>query len=206
MSRRMPSSSLAMFNRVGLWRMPLNISYTYIVVDKIFRRRLFHGGKKLKLSLAHILLLLHVAQVNRWHPHLKTRQTKTGLTSNQKDRPKTKKRLETGQTLAGLTSNWQIGRTDFGQVSDNLKHYKKVLSSLMIFTRPLALEGVESTSWNSVHLFVCPSVITSYSYPFLSDSKLRRVTQPLPRYPMSPIHVSHARPHSPVNWSPLPVN
>ena len=28
------------------------------------------------------------------------------------------------------------------------------------------------------------------SFPFLSDSTL---TQPLPRYPMSPIHVSHAR-------------
>ena len=35
-------------------------------------------------------------------------------------------------------------------------------------------------------LSVCPSVITPYSFPFLSDSKLRRVTQPLPRYIMSP--------------------
>ena len=52
--------------------------------------------------------------------------------------------------------------------------------------------------------FVCPSVITSYSFPFLSDSKLRRVTQPLPQYPMSPIYVSHACPHSPVNWSLTP--
>ena len=48
---------------------------------------------------------------------------------------------------------------------------------------------------------VCASVITSFSFPF-SDSKLRRVTQPLPLYPMSPIHVSHDPPHSPVNWSP----
>ena len=56
-------------------------------------------------------------------------------------------------------------------------------------------------------LSVCPSVITPYSFPFLSDSKYRRVTQPLPRrYPMSPIHVSHARPHSPVNWSPNEVD
>ena len=31
------------------------------------------------------------------------------------------------------------------------------------FTR--LLTGVESTSGNSVHLFVCPSVITSYSFP-----------------------------------------
>ena len=42
----------------------------------------------------------------------------------------------------------------------------------------------------SVCMFVRLSVITSYSFPFLSDSKL---TQPLPQYPMSPINVSHAR-------------
>ena len=35
-------------------------------------------------------------------------------------------------------------------------------------------------------LSVCPSVTTPYSFPFLSDSKLRRVTQPLPRYPNIP--------------------
>ena len=39
-------------------------------------------------------------------------------------------------------------------------------------------------------LSVCLSVIASYSFPFLSESKL---TQPLPLYPISPIHVSHAR-------------
>ena len=54
-------------------------------------------------------------------------------------------------------------------------------------------------------LFICLSVITSYSFP--SDSKLRRVTQPLPRYPMSPsMSPMPPPPHSPVNWSPLPVN
>ena len=37
----------------------------------------------------------------------------------------------------------------------------------------------------SVCMFVRLSVITSYSFPFLSDSKLSKVTQPLPRYPMS---------------------
>ena len=61
--------------------------------------------------------------------------------------------------------------------------------------------GVESTSGNSVHLFVCPSVcpssllilflIQTLSLRNLPQSTL--VTQPLPRYPMSPIHVSHAR-------------
>ena len=45
----------------------------------------------------------------------------------------------------------------------------------------------------SVCLSVRLSVITSYSFPFLSDCKLRRITQPLPRYPMSPIHVSYVR-------------
>ena len=45
--------------------------------------------------------------------------------------------------------------------------------------------GVESTSGNSVCPFVCLSVITSNYFPFpYSDSKLRRVTQPLPWYPM----------------------
>ena len=69
------------------------------------------------------------------------------------------------------------------------KTWGQDIQNLVIFTRPLT--GVESTSGNSVHLFVCLSVITSYSFP--SDSKLRRVTQPLPRYPMSPIHVSHGK-------------
>ena len=55
----------------------------------------------------------------------------------------------------------------------------------------------------SICPFVCLSVITSYFFPFLSDSKLRRVTQPLPRYPMSPsMSPMPPPPHSPVNWSP----
>ena len=59
----------------------------------------------------------------------------------------------------------------------------------------------------SICLFVHLSVITSYSFPFLSDSTLMRVTQPLPRYPMSPsMSPMPPPPHSPVNWSPLPVN
>ena len=40
------------------------------------------------------------------------------------------------------------------------------------------------------------SVITSYYFPFSDSRNLPKstlVTQPLPRYPMSPIHVSHAR-------------
>ena len=49
--------------------------------------------------------------------------------------------------------------------------------------------------------FVCMSSLLIL-FLFFQTLKLRRVTQPLPQYPMSPIHVSHARPHSPVNWSP----
>ena len=53
----------------------------------------------------------------------------------------------------------------------------------------------------SVHLFVRLSAITSYSFP-CSDSKL---TQPLPWYPMSAIHVSHDRqPTSPPSQSTGP--
>ena len=56
---------------------------------------------------------------------------------------------------------------------------------------------------------ICLSVcLSSLLILFLySDSKLRRVTQPLPRYPMSPsMSPMPPPPHSPVNWSPLPVN
>ena len=43
----------------------------------------------------------------------------------------------------------------------------------------------------SVCMYVCLCVFKrDISFSFPSDSKL---TQPLPRYPMSPIHVSHAR-------------
>ena len=44
----------------------------------------------------------------------------------------------------------------------------------------------------AVCLSIYLSVITSYSFPS-SDSKPRRVTQTLPRYPMTPIHVSHVK-------------
>ena len=49
--------------------------------------------------------------------------------------------------------------------------------------------------------FVCMSSLLIL-FLFFQTLKLRRVTQPLPRYPIVPIHVSHAPPpHSPVNWS-----
>ena len=60
------------------------------------------------------------------------------------------------------------------------------------------LDSLQGSSLQVEILFICLSVITSNSFPY-SDSKL---TQPppvdlshasLPRYPMSPIHVSHAR-------------
>ena len=70
-------------------------------------------------------------------------------------------------------------------------------SSLKIIWRQQHFLNLEQeTFYSSLQveiLSICLSVITSYSFPFLSDSKLRRVTQPLPRYQMSPIHVSHAR-------------
>ena len=77
---------------------------------------------------------------------------------------------------------------------------------LHLFTRPFS--RVESISGNSVHLSICLSVITSYSFPF-SDSKLTQ-------HP--PVDLSHATsptlsnvPHPclpcpPVNWFPFPVN
>ena len=55
----------------------------------------------------------------------------------------------------------------------------------------------------SVCMFVRLSVITSYSFPFLSDSKLWRVTQPLPKVSNVP---HQCLPCPPVNWSPFPVN
>ena len=73
------------------------------------------------------------------------------------------------------------------------RHISHIQAGLFFYSTPHRGRVYKWKFCPFIYLFVCSSVITSYSFPFLSDSKLRRVTQPLPQYPMSPIHVSHAR-------------
>ena len=93
---------------------------------------------------------------------------------------------------------WSIGRIEIGGKMRKV-HFTYWLTLFLMYFYSTPFWG-RVYKWKFclyVHLFVClSSLLILFLFQTLSSRNITQstlITQPLPRYPMSPIHVSHAR-------------